>query len=197
MQFLHVRFCSVSVRKTELLLTFSVWFGQNSKTLLRSVTNVSTSMIFPFSNFLFSCLVCHECWKEKSLLCENFEKVYLNIKRRKKHNVCAHNMICLVWRQFLTLNELNWIVCRNMYDPTKLRHIFFENKLFIMNEFENHIRIKSCTGTSDSLWDIPDQQFFRIRRHSNKKPMVFGILSSGNLGMIKHFSFSLLHTAWR
>ena len=69
------------------------------------------------------------------------------------------------------------------------------------------------TGTSDLLWEIPDQQFFMIRRHSNKKPidtehrsisrdillcsvpMVFGILSSGNLGLIKLFSFILLHTA--
>ena len=39
MRFLHVRFCSVSVRETELWLTCSVWFGQNGKTLLRSVTN--------------------------------------------------------------------------------------------------------------------------------------------------------------
>ena len=29
-----------SVQEAELLLTCSVWFGQNSKTLLRSVTNV-------------------------------------------------------------------------------------------------------------------------------------------------------------
>ena len=35
MRFLHVRFCSVSVRKTELSLTCSVQFGQNGKTLLR------------------------------------------------------------------------------------------------------------------------------------------------------------------
>ena len=40
MCFLHVRFCSVSVRETELWLTCSVRFWQNGKTLLRSVTNV-------------------------------------------------------------------------------------------------------------------------------------------------------------
>ena len=44
MPFLHVRFCSVSVRKTELLLTFSVLFGQNGKTLLRSVTSSYESL---------------------------------------------------------------------------------------------------------------------------------------------------------
>ena len=38
MRFLHVRFCSVLVQETELGLTCSVWFGQNGKTLLRSVT---------------------------------------------------------------------------------------------------------------------------------------------------------------
>jgi hypothetical protein len=31
-------FCSVTVRETELSLTCSVQFGQNGKTLLRSVT---------------------------------------------------------------------------------------------------------------------------------------------------------------
>ena len=40
MRFLHVRFCLVSVRETELSLTCSVWFGQNGKTLLRSVTSL-------------------------------------------------------------------------------------------------------------------------------------------------------------
>ena len=38
--FLHVQFCSVSVRETELWLTCSVRFGQNGKTPLRSVTTV-------------------------------------------------------------------------------------------------------------------------------------------------------------
>ena len=38
MRFLHVRFCSVSVRETELWLICSVRLGQNSKTLLRLVT---------------------------------------------------------------------------------------------------------------------------------------------------------------
>ena len=40
MPFLHVRFGSVSVLETELLLTCSVRFGQNGKTLLRSVTTI-------------------------------------------------------------------------------------------------------------------------------------------------------------
>jgi hypothetical protein len=40
MSFLHVRFCLVSVRETELSLTCSVRLGQNGKTLLRSVTTV-------------------------------------------------------------------------------------------------------------------------------------------------------------
>jgi hypothetical protein len=40
MRFLHVLFCSVLVWETELWLTCSVRFGQNSKTLLRSVTIV-------------------------------------------------------------------------------------------------------------------------------------------------------------
>ena len=39
MHFLHVRFCSVSVRETEFSSTCSVRFGQNGKTLLRSVTS--------------------------------------------------------------------------------------------------------------------------------------------------------------
>ena len=38
MRFLHVRFCSVSVRETELWLICSVRLGQNGKTLLRLVT---------------------------------------------------------------------------------------------------------------------------------------------------------------
>ena len=40
MCFLNVQFCSVSVREKELWLTCSVLFGQNSNTLLRSVTTV-------------------------------------------------------------------------------------------------------------------------------------------------------------
>ena len=43
MHFLHVRFCSVSVRETELWLTCSVRFRQNGKTLLRSVTSMNQS----------------------------------------------------------------------------------------------------------------------------------------------------------
>ena len=38
MTLLHVLFCSVSVRETDIWLTCSVRFGQNGKTLLRSVT---------------------------------------------------------------------------------------------------------------------------------------------------------------
>ena len=38
MRSLHVRFCSVLVRETELWLTCSVVFGQNGKILLRFVT---------------------------------------------------------------------------------------------------------------------------------------------------------------
>ena len=40
MFFFHAPFCSVLVRETELKLTCSVWFGQNGKTLLRSVTKL-------------------------------------------------------------------------------------------------------------------------------------------------------------
>ena len=101
---------------------------------------------------------------------------------------------------------------RNLY----FKHAIFQRYryIFLANRLLNQFRYEHLhTGTSDSLWDIPDQQFFMIRRHSNKKPidtehrsisrdillcsvpMVFGILSSGNLGLIKQFSFSLLHTA--
>ena len=52
MRFLHVRFCSVSVRKTELWLTCSVRFGQNGKTLLRSVTTMHPYFFWQF----FGCL---------------------------------------------------------------------------------------------------------------------------------------------
>ena len=41
--------------------------------------------------------------------------------------------------------------------------------------------ITYCTGSSASLWDIPEKQFFIIRWHSHQMPMVFGILSNGNL----------------
>ena len=43
-RFLHVWYCLSSVREIELWLTCSVWFGQNGKTLLRSVT---TSWVLP------------------------------------------------------------------------------------------------------------------------------------------------------
>ena len=49
MSFLHVRFCSVSVRETELGLTCSVRFGQNGETLLRSVTTTH-SQVFDLTN---------------------------------------------------------------------------------------------------------------------------------------------------
>ena len=44
MRFLHVQFCLVSVRETELSLTCSVLFGQNGKALLRSVTTACASI---------------------------------------------------------------------------------------------------------------------------------------------------------
>ena len=68
MCFFHVRFCSVSVRETELWLTRSVRFGQNGKTLLRSVTtsNIEVSQIHayffkdsfgdPFQNLILTVL---------------------------------------------------------------------------------------------------------------------------------------------
>jgi hypothetical protein len=50
--FLHVRFCSVSVRETELCLTCSVLFGQNGKTLLRSVSSFLVFWSLQLRDFL-------------------------------------------------------------------------------------------------------------------------------------------------
>ena len=62
MCFLHVWFCSVSVRETELWLTCSVRFGQNRKKLLRSVTS------FHYWDYLTNFLTIHNWRRRKTWL---------------------------------------------------------------------------------------------------------------------------------
>ena len=43
-----------------------------------------------------------------------------------------------------------------------------------------------ATGSTDSFWDISDKQLFMIEWHCIQKPVIFGILNSGNLCLINH-----------
>ena len=64
MRFLHVRFCSVSVRETELSLTCSVWFGQNGKTLLRLVTTRHTAFPQCSCTLVWMPSLKFKCWTD-------------------------------------------------------------------------------------------------------------------------------------
>ena len=135
MRFLHVRFCSVSVRKTELSLTCSVWFGQNGKTLLWLVTRCTPSKFQDvnlsvhrgaFCQFTFQWIYYygsnksgHRKWKwQNAHLCieetklsdfESNEKEITFGKTRKCQSL-RHCAVCLNWKREKTKSMLRIIV---------------------------------------------------------------------------------------
>ena len=91
MCFLHVRFCSVLVRETELWFTCSVQFGQNGKTVLRSVTTRRPGT-------------------------QNWERVVFlpskNLYRKCDWSYRLEHQSCHLWIQFFVLlaNFVGWLV---------------------------------------------------------------------------------------
>mgnify|MGYP007022690404 CR=1 FL=1 len=104
MCFLHVRFCSVSVRETELWLTCSVLFGQNSKTLLRSVTMTKGTTRCPLimvkchqsnEGLFHDVIIAFTSW-----YCSDFLFWLLH----EKHPLCS------TWRHRVLLAQDTWVL---------------------------------------------------------------------------------------
>ena len=100
---------------------------------------------------------------------------------------CAQRLSPLVGLKQRLLQEL-WSVGQLYNYRPYFCSLMLQAWLFLReyNSYERPVCTLVCTGSTDSFWDISDKQLFMIEWHCIQKPVIFGILNSGNLCLINH-----------
>ena len=168
MHFLHVRFCSVSVRETELWLTCSVRFGQNGKTPLWSVTTClqcinETNIIskelndenlwgtiyeanFYYHQYEGYVIYGQWIWWTAAIICNkryrNCMFLLLSKWKHKQIKTVKHILVLSTWRSFYINLLMTWN--NLMFDVEKQRFL-----LFILIKF----RISDSLFMSNISWN--------------------------------------------
>ena len=153
MRFLHVRFCSVSVRETELWLICSVRLGQNGKTLLRLVTTAQKYIFVTKLEFdIFHSVLYRVCQKiTKSIQLRICKRKYKGDLRDDGH------ILKIIFAMILNIFQLSQPMCQLYKIPISTRFILsYANNVYLGDIILVMIALTlQCTNKgSQGRWNV-------------------------------------------